>query len=211
MDQFQEFTKMQARLGQLEADQRQREEAAQAEQARLLAAKGQVEEALKTIQTQSEQRLKAETDARLRTEDRAKRYALDNELSRALSSHPLLPGTNEQLTAILRTQLQVQPEGEGYVVRTPDYVSCSDFIGRTLAKPEYAHFLRPTTGGGTAGSGAAQSTPTPPANTPPSPEPKNFSEALILQFQADRQKSQAQPAALDPRQGFGLKAPTRTG
>ena len=204
-DQLQQFMAAQTRLAQLETEARQREEAASAEAARLLAAKGQVEEALKTIQSQSEAKLRAEAEARMRTEERAKRYALDNELSKALAGHPLLPGTSDQLTAILRSQLQVEAQGDSYVVRTPTFVPALDFVSQTLARPEFAHFLRPHGAGG-AGAGGAATTPTPVANPTPAPEPKNFSEAIILQMKAMQQQKQEQPAALDPRQGFGLKA-----
>jgi len=204
VEQLQQFAQVQSRLAQLEAEQRQREEAVQAEQARLLAAKGQVEEALKSIQSQSEAKLRVEAEARLRTEERAKRYALDNELNRALSMHPLLPGTVDQLAMILRGGLQVQAEGESYVVRTPTFVSVSDHVAQTLGKPEFAHFLRPSGAGGTAGTGATQAAPTPAANPTPPPEPKNFGEAIILQMKANSQGALAIDPRLDMKQGFGL-------
>ncbi len=57
--------------------------------------------------------------------------------------HPILPGTTDQLTSILRGQLQVEAQGDSYVVRTPAFVSATDYVAATLAKPEFAHFLRP--------------------------------------------------------------------
>jgi hypothetical protein len=201
---LQQLTQVQARLAQLESEQRQREEAAQAEQARLLAAKGQVEEALKAIQAQSEARLRAESESRLRTEERAKRYALDNELAKALAMHAILPGTADQLTMILRGQLQVQEEGEKYVVRTPTFVAAADHVAQTLAKPEFAHFLRPHSAGGTAGTGATQAAPTPAANPVPDLLPKNFGEAIILQIQAQQASKGAIDSRTDMSQSFGL-------
>jgi hypothetical protein len=209
VDQLQQFAQIQARLAQLESEQQQREEAAQAEQARLLAAKGQVEEALKSIQTQSEAKLRTEAEARLRTEERAKRYALDNELSKALAMHPILPGTADQLTTILRGQLQVQEEGDKYVVRTPTYVSAADHIAAMLAKPEFAHFLRPQSAGGTAGTGATQAEPTPPANRAPDALPKTMGEAIILQIQAQQAAKGNQDSRTDMSQTFGLGKPVR--
>jgi len=202
-DQFQSLMASQTRLAQLEAEARQREEAAQAEAARLLAAKGQVEEALKTIQQQSEAKLRAEAEARLRTEERAKRYALDNELSKALSMHPLLPGTTDQLTAIFRGQLQVEAQADSYIVRTPAFVSAIDHVAATLGKPEFAHFLRPHGAGG-AGAGGANAAPTPPANPTPAAEPKNFGEAIILQMQELAKNKATLDPRFDMKQGFGL-------
>ena len=202
-EQLQAFLAAQTRLGQLELEARQREEAAQAETARVLAAKGQVEEALKTIQAQSEAKLRAEADARLRTEDRAKRYALDNELSKALSMHPLLPGTTDQLTSILRGQLQVEAQGESYVVRTPAFVSATDHVAATLGRPEFAHFLRPHGAGG-AGGGGSTSAPTPAANPTPAAQPKNFGEAIILQMQELAKGAAVVDAKVDMSKSFGL-------
>jgi hypothetical protein len=202
-DQLQSLMASQTRLAQLEAEARQREEAAQAEAARLLAAKGQVEEALKTIQQQSEAKLRAEAEARLRTEERAKRYALDNELAKALSMHPLLPGTTDQLTAILRSQLQVEAQGDSYVVRTPAFVSAIDHVAATLGKPEFAHFLRPHGAGG-AGAGGANAAPTPPANPTPAPQPKNFGEAIILQMQELAKSTAVADPKTDMTKSFGL-------
>ncbi len=202
-EQLQSLMASQTRLAQLEAEARQREEAATAEQARLLAAKGQVEEALKSIQQQSEAKLAAEAQARMRSEERAKRYALDNELSKALSMHAILPGTTDQLTAILRGQLQVEAQGESYVVRTPAFVSAIDHVATTLGKPEFAHFLRPHGAGG-AGAGGANAAPTPAANPTPAAEPKNFSEAIILQMQEIAKNKVAVDPSRDMKQGFGL-------
>jgi len=194
-----------ARLAQLEAEGRQRDEAATAERIKMMTEKGQVEAALNTIQQESAARLRAESDARLRTEERAKKYALDNELTRALSSHPLLPGSAEQLTAILRSQLQVEAQGDSYVVRTPAFVPAADHVSATLAKPEFAHFLRPQGAGG-AGAGGANAAPTPAANPTPAPQPKNFGEAIILQMAEIAKAKSAVDARYDMKQGFGLGA-----
>jgi len=202
-EQLQQFMAAQTRLTQLETEARQREEAAQAEAARLLAAKGQVEDALRTIQAQSEAKLRAENEARMRTEERAKRYALDNELSKALSMHPLLPGATDQLAAILRSQLQVEAQGDSYVVRTPTFVSAIDHVAATLSKPEFAHFLRPQSAGG-AGAGGSTTAPTPPANTPATQQPKNFGEAIILQIQEIAKGKQAVDPRVDMTKSFGL-------
>lgn len=83
LEQVQAFTAMQARLAQLESEQRSREQATQQDQARILAQKGEVENALRMLREQSEQQVQAERTRFVQIEDRAKRYALDGELSRA--------------------------------------------------------------------------------------------------------------------------------
>jgi hypothetical protein len=208
---FQRFLSAQNRLAALEQEKQQREEASLAERTELLLKKGEVEKALNEIQARSKAREEELLRAKVAAEDMAKRHAIKSQLGSALSFHPLVPGAVDQLMTLWQGNLNAVQEGDGFSVRTPDYAPVSEFVKSQFTKPEYAHFLRPSSAGGTAGTGAAQSPPTPAANPTPAPEPKNFSEALILQFQADRQKQAAQPAALDPKQGFGLKPAVRTG
>ena len=112
LEQLQTFTSIQARLAQIEADQRTREAAAQQEQAEILAKKGEVENALNLLRQQSEQQLANERAARATIEDRAKRYALDGEVSRVLAAQPLVPGAVEQLTRLWRSEFTVEPQGD---------------------------------------------------------------------------------------------------
>src|SRR5579875_3117405 len=90
LEQLQAFTSIQARLAEMEAAQRTNQEAAQQEQARILAQKGEVENALRILREQSEQTLGAERGRLTQVLDRAKRYALDGELARALGAQPLV-------------------------------------------------------------------------------------------------------------------------
>src|SRR6185437_8107552 len=77
LEQLQAFTSIQARLAEMEAAQRAQQEAAQQEQARILAQKGEVENALRMLREQSEQTLNAERHRLVQIEERAKRYALE--------------------------------------------------------------------------------------------------------------------------------------
>jgi hypothetical protein len=191
LEQLQTFTSIQARLAQVESEQRARDEAARAEQVKLLAAKGQIEEALQRQNEENKRQIDAERSQRAALEERAKRYALDGELSKVLASQPLVPGGAEQLTQLWRSQFQVEPQGESFQVRTPTFQSVADFVTSHLSRPEYAHFIRAQNpAGGTGGTtGAHQAGPTPPQTPPPAVEPKTFGEAIILQMQELR-KSQ---------------------
>jgi hypothetical protein len=83
----------------------------------------------------------------------------------------------------------------------------SDFVTASLAKPEYAHFIRAQNpGGGTAGTtGAHQSAPTPAANlTAQPPADMNLSQAVILAMAS--QKKVMDDPRLTPALGFGLRA-----
>src|SRR4029077_13888860 len=103
---------------------------------------------------------------------RAKRFALDAELSKALASQPLVPGGADQLARLLRSDFAVEAHGESYAVRSNDFRNVSDYVNAQLARPEYAHFIRASNpGGGTGGSsGASLAAPTAPAN-PAAPAP----------------------------------------
>src|ERR1700678_1624538 len=60
LEQLQTFTSVQARLAQLEAEQRSRDESARAEQVKLLAAKGEIENALRIQREEGQKALDAE-------------------------------------------------------------------------------------------------------------------------------------------------------
>lgn len=144
--------------------------------------------------------------ARQQTEDRAKRYALDGELSRVLAGQKLVPGGAEQLTQLWRGQLQVEAHGDSYVVRTPQFQSVEDFVTAQLAQPHYSHFLRPAGLGGTAGTaGGNLSPPTPAANPAPAAQPpKTLGEAVILHMQSIKSERSADPR-LDLSSPMGLR------
>jgi hypothetical protein len=205
LEQLQAFTSVQARLAQMELDQRARDDKATADRVMLLAQKGEVEKAMGIQREEAQKQLDGERVARQALEDRAKRYALDGDLSRVLASQPLVPGGAEQLTQLWRNQFVVEPQGEGFTVRTPTFQSVGDFVTANLAKPEYAHFIRAQNpAGGTAGGGSsgAAAAPTGPANPAPV-QPKNFGEAIILQMQEMAQATQGDNR-LNPAAAMGL-------
>jgi len=211
LEQLQTFTSIQARLAQIEADNRQKEQQAQQEQAAILAKKGEVENALNLLRQQSEQQLANERASRAAVEERAKRYALDGEVSRVLASHPLVPGGAEQLTRLWRSEFTVEPQGDSFAVRTPTFQSVGDFVAAQLGRPEYAHFVRAQNpGGGTGGvSPASQTAPTQAANMTPTPpvQPKTLSEAVILTM--NEMTKTAPDARTNMGTGFGLRRPAK--
>jgi hypothetical protein len=203
LDQLNAFTAMQARLAKVEEEQARRETAVREEQVKILAAKGQVEEALRTQREEAQRALEAERVQRAQIEERARRYALDGELARALGSQPLVAGGAEQLTHLLRDHFVVEPQGNSFQVRAQDFRSVGDYIGAMLGRPEFAHFLRAQNPAGGTGVVGGQSIPTPPAHQAPPVEPKNFSEAVLMQY-ATQTKQLADPR-LNPTVPFGLR------
>jgi hypothetical protein len=203
LEQLQALTSLQARIATLENEKAQRETAVNEERVRLLTAKGEAENAVKALREQKDAELSTERGRLAQTEERAKRYALDGELSRALASANLVSAAAvHQLAGLFRSEFQVHAEGEGFVVRTPTFQSVGQFIAEKLASPDYAHFVRAGTTGGSGGAGS-QAAPTQPAQTPPPAAPANLGEAVILHMQG-MQKAQG-----DPQQAmalpFGLK------
>jgi hypothetical protein len=205
LDQLQTFTAIQARLAQVEAEQRQRDDAVRVEQVKLLAQKGEIENALRIQREQAEHQLNAERSQRAAIEERAKRYALDGELSRVLASQPLVPGGAEQLTQLWRNQFTVDAQGDSFAVRTPTFQSVNDFVASQLAQPHYAHFIRSSNQGGTAGTtGAHQADPTPPVHPAAPPPPRTLGEAVILHMQSIKGNANSDPR-LDLGQPMGLR------
>lgn len=199
MSQLEALVATQSRIAQLEADQRQREQAAREKEIQLLTEKGQAVEAVKSLREQKDAELKAVNDAKLQLSDRAKRYALDGELSRVLGSKPLHEHAAAQLTQLWRGAFQVAEEGETFQVRTPTFQSVEQFVSGELAKPEFAHFLRAQNPGG--GTGAAQTgVQGAPTGVPePAKDYKNYGEYIIDQtIQAQKAKG------TDPRTNLGL-------
>jgi hypothetical protein len=206
LEQIQAFTSMQARLAQLESEQRSREQAAQQEQARILAEQGKLQDALRMLRDQSEQQVQAERARMAQVEERAKRYALDGELSRSLAACNLVSGGAEQLTQLWRNQFIVEAQGDSFAVRTPTFQSVGEFVAQQLARAEYSHFVRAQNpGGGTGGVlPSAQSPPGTPANPAQPPQPKNMGEAVILHMQG-MQRAQGDPRS-NMSLAMGLKA-----
>lgn len=204
LEQLQLFTANQGRLAAVESELRQRDEAARLEQVKGMAARGDLEAALKTQREQAEAQLATERSSRITIEERAKRYALDGELSRALASQPLVPGGAEQLTQLWRSQLVAEPAGDSYAVRTPTFQSVGDFVAAQLAQPHYAHFIRSTNPGGAGATGAAQASPTPPAHPAAPPQPKTLGETVILHMQSLKGEKNSDPR-LDLTSPMGLR------
>jgi hypothetical protein len=205
LEQLQTFTSIQARLAQVEAEQRQRDDAARVEQVKLLAQKGEIENALRIQREQAEHQLNSERSQRAAIEERAKRYALDGELSRVLASQPLVAGGAEQLTQLWRNQFTVEAQGDSFAVRTPTFQSVHDFVASQLAQPQYAHFIRSNNQGGVAGTtGAHQADPTPPVHPAAPPQPKTLGEAVILHMQSNKGGANSDPR-LDLSSPMGLR------
>jgi hypothetical protein len=206
LDQLQAFTGLQARLAQMDAENRQRETAANEERIRILTEKNDAITAVKTLRDAKDAELKTANDARVGIEDRAKRYALDGELARVLASQPIVPGSAAQLMSLFRAEFQVHAEGDSFTVRTPTFQSVEQFVKEKLAHVDYAHFVRATNpAGGTAGTtGGDRAAPT--GDAAKVEAPKNYGEAIILHMKEQQKAAGADPR-LNLRLPMGLSVP----
>jgi hypothetical protein len=126
--------------------------------------------------------------------NRAAQIAARAELTSELSKQQLVPHAAEQLASILGSELITSPDGQGnYRVMSRDYRPVGEYIQAKLADPAYAHFR-------------ADQKPAAPVNRPNQPapdtsieQPRNFGEALIANFQSQRQAAEAANSATDPR------------
>jgi hypothetical protein len=208
-EQWAAYTSTQSRIAELEEIERRRAADAQAAEVKALQAKGQIEQAFSLQREQARFEIETERKKLKATEDRAKRYALDGELARALAEQPLVTGGADQLAQLWRSQFSVEAQGDTFAVRTPDFQPVGAWIAAQLSRPEYAHFLRAQNpSGGTAGGPlGSQGAPTPKANPAIVDGPKNLSEAVLLTMAA-AEKSKADPR-LTPALGFGLRPVAR--
>jgi hypothetical protein len=186
-------------LGKIQAQQREQEAKAREEQIKAMTTKGEIENAFKALRDDSEKQLQAERARLAEIENRAKRYALDGELARALASQPLVPGAADQLTRLFRSEFVVEPAGDSFKVQSSiGFQAPAEFIAAQLARPEYAHFVRAQNpGGGTAGTtGAHQAAPTSPANPVQDTPPRSLDEAILRM--AIAKKAVSAPGNLTP-------------
>jgi hypothetical protein len=183
-EQWADYSQMRSRVAELEAAEHRRTAEAQAAEVRALQAKGQIEQAFNLQRQQAEALLVAEREKVKQTEDRAKRYALDGELARALAAQPLVQGGSEQLTQLIRHEFNVEQQGDTLVVRSKDFRSVSDYVATILARPDYAHYLRPNNpAGGSAGTQGSQTAPTGPPNPQAPAEPNTMSDYALWHHQ----------------------------
>jgi hypothetical protein len=197
---YDEFVGYKATVAKLEADRQAAEVAKKEAELKAQIEKGQIQEVLAGIKKQAEDTANSERAQRAAIEKRAEKFALSSQLATALASQNLVPGAAPQLSTLWQNEFVVEAAGDSYAVRTPSFQSLTDFVATKLASPEYAHFVRSTTSGGTgAGHAASQAAPTPSQTPPPAPpQPKNFGEAIVMQLKQDGMAGAA--GSRDPRE-----------
>jgi hypothetical protein len=152
------------------------------------------------------EKLEVET-RKLQERDRALKTSLrDRELTAALAQHSLVPGASKQLLALVRDQFDVHEDGGQLVVKSRGFEAVDDAVRQLLAQPEYAHFLRATSHGGSGATGGQLTQHTPPPTAGGTPIPANLGEAIVLQWQSRKQQAASTPGSLPV--GLGGRIPS---
>lgn len=121
----------------------------------------------------------AERDRKAADWEGAFRTALrDRELATALIDRPLVSGAAPQLIRLLREEFDVIEDGGEFKVSDRQGRPVGQAVAERLASPEYAHFRRPPSRGGTATPGASRV-----ARAAEPPAPKTLGEAALARWQ----------------------------
>jgi hypothetical protein len=163
LSQLQAFTQIQARLAEIEAQQRASQEASQREVQNALLAKGQAEDALRLSREQADAALRAEQEKLTAMQRQVNNHVLDTAILRALAPFSFVNDKARGLVeAELRAELQVQPEGGGFAVRDATYRTPDQVVAAKLSHADYQPFLK-------ANNPTVATTTGQPAQVPPQP------------------------------------------
>lgn len=175
------------RLEQAAVQERLEREAAEAK-AHHLAKTGEWEKGFaKQKEDYQSQLTKAEQNLAV-TEARVKKYVTDSHLAMAMNGYEFTsPAAAQQFANLIRNELIAESQGDSYVVRTPTFESPAQLVATKRQHPDYLHFFKASTQGGTQGGpSSAAVQPPAPAQPEPPPQPKNFGEAIMFDIQAMR-------------------------
>ncbi len=120
----------------------------------------------------------------------------ERELAKALAGRPLVPGAIAQLIKLWNSDLDVFEESGMHKVASRDGRPVSEAVADWLAQPEYAHFCRPTSRGGTSTPGTNRSLSD--ASVPS--RPLSLGEAVLQRW---RDTSASRPESASLPNGFG--------
>lgn len=208
-EEYRQWQDDRTRLAQHDAELAKERAAAKEREFKTLTEKGEIEKAMQLYRHESDERLNAEKraaqerveaekrasqqlketsdrtiadrDNMLRaTEARARKFALDGELGRAMASHNLMDGAAAKIVKDIKDEFVVEPNGETFTVRTSTGQNAADFLTSYLQANSY--FVKAQNpGGGTGGvQPSQQSPPSGPANPAGELTPQQkFSQAIV--------------------------------
>ncbi len=139
----------------------------------------------------------AERDRKVAEWERAFRRALrDRDLATALVDRQLVAGAAPQLIRLWSEEFDVFEDGGEFKVADRQGRTVGQAVAERLASPEYAHFCRPSSRGGTASAGTNTL-----ARPAAAPAPKTLGEAALMRWQeaATRGNPASAPIGLGKR------------
>jgi hypothetical protein len=162
LDQLQTLLSLPARLAEYEQRWKTQEDETREKIIAEQVKRGEVENALKTVREQSAKDLETERGLKLAEQTRARGFAKRAELNAALAGLPFVSeAAAKQFADLIGPQFEAHPEGDGFVVRTATFETPAQLAARLKTDPNYLHFFKPSTAGGSGAAGADRATPTP--------------------------------------------------
>lgn len=181
LEQLNAFTSIQARLADMEARERQREDAHRTELQNAMLARGQAEDAVRSVREQSDQQVRTIQDQLNQTRNQAQNYAIDVEVARALAGHRFVNDrARRQFEMEVRSELVAEANGNSFAVRTPTFQTAEQVVAGRLGSPDYAYLLAPNGVSGTAAGQPTQSPHSPPANAAGNLAPEQQYAAFVV-------------------------------
>jgi len=187
-DEYQRLYGAAAQLSAMQAEQDRIQREAQQQAALAQAQRGEIQQALDALRQQSTEREQALTR---RLHDREMSLAVAGSLAGVTFANPFAAQQAQQLLA---SGLQVVDVNGSLEVRHAQTgLRASDFIAQQLKTPAFAHFLAPTTQGGTGNANADR---TPQDGQQQAQKPTNLSMAM-LDWIANQKRDEPQMAGIN--------------
>lgn len=150
-DQFKGFLDAQSRLSQIEAERAQRDAEAASERQKLLVEKGQIQEAWDLYKGQVEPQLESQRQRAERYQRQLHAEAMGRAVAEGFAGVAFVSeSAKAQALRHAASLLEVHEDAQGNLaVRQPGTgIASSEFLRAQVASPEFAHFLKADTKGG---------------------------------------------------------------
>ena len=214
---FRTLLAAQNRLAEIEVEKQRAEREKEEARALHMAEQGKHKEAIEAMRTAKEKEVKDLQGTIATMQAQTKKWVLEGELARALSSHNLMPGAAAKLTKLWQDEFEVRAENGRYVVQTPTTLeSPAAFVNRLLASDEFGYFVKAqvphTPSQPTQPSSPSLAAPPAPGTAPPAetlPPDATLGEAICWGIEHGAiprvGSGGAKPATSDMSQGFALR------
>lgn len=181
VEEYQQFTRASARLAEIEAENRRQAEAKEQERLRIMAEKGQAEQALNTLREAKEVEIRKAEERYATLEQKWLGEKKAVTIAGALDGvKPLSAVAAQQMKQLIDLRLiaSLDANGQPLVKDAATGRPAAEYIKEAIASGEFDHFLEP---GSRGGAGAAGTHRPEPARTPVSPIAQQLRNAIARQ------------------------------